>query len=138
MEDIIINGINLNDLQKQKIAILQEASVVIAENIDLAKSLTKQLVEHTDKVEMRQIAAKALHALEKASFISDVSGVQFDLPYTSSYSGYYDKDTLSAMLENSKNEVLNELFAQSEEVRALLSLVEEMEYQSKYWDSSIC
>lgn len=138
MQQIIINGVNLNDIEAQINSVRQEATALISQNIELAQSLTKQLVVHNNKVEMREMAKNAYEALEKASFIGRVTGVHCSLPYNSGYSGYYDKDTLSAMLEDSDNEVLKELFAQSAELKALLNLACDMEYDSKHWDSSVC
>lgn len=138
MEEIIINGINLNELSVQIKSIRQEASVLISQSIDLAKKLTKELVHAQTKEEIEEYANRVYAALKKASFISDVSGVKFSLPYNSSYNGYYDENTLSAMLEDSENTLLNDMVNQSNELRELLNLTYDMEYQSKHWDSSVC
>ena len=138
MEEIIINGINLNELSSQINSIREESSRLIGDNIELAKSLTKDLVKSNNKEEIEELASKAHLALQKASFISAVSGVQFDLPYNSSYSGYYDDETISAMLEDSDNELLNDLFNKNIELKNLLNLSYDMEYQSKHWNSSVC
>ncbi len=138
MEEIIINGINLNELNTQINSIRKESSQLIAENIELAQGLTKTLSESENKEEIEVCAVKAYAALNKANFISKVSGVQFNLPFNSSYSGYYDEDTLSAMLDNSENEVLNEVLEKNEDLKKLLNLAYDMEYQSLHWNSSVC
>lgn len=138
MEEIIINEINLKELSNQIKSIRKESSRLIAENIALAQELSKIIVTSTSKEEIEENAKKAYAALEKANFISGVSGVECNMPYNSSYSGYHDENTLSAMLENSENEILNEVFENNKDLEKLLSLASDMEYQSKQWNSSVC
>lgn len=138
MEEIIINGINLNELSTQITSIRKDSSRLIAENIALAQELSKSIAQSKNKEEIQEKAKKALAALEKANFISTVSGVKFNMPYNSSYNGDYDENTLSAMLEESENEVLNELFEENKDLEKLLNLACDMEYQSMHWNSSVC
>lgn len=138
MEDIVINGINLNDLKNQINSIRQESSRLISENIQTAQELTKQLVKSENKEEIEVLAKQAYTALSKANFISGVSGVEFNMPYNSSYNGEYDDDTLSAMLEDTENEVLRPLVRENNDLRQLLDLSYSMEYQTQAWNASFC
>lgn len=138
MEDIIINGVSLKELEKQLNSIRQEASNIISTNVDLAISLSKLIVESTSKEEIQESAVKAYEALKKAEFVSSVSGVRCDLPYNSSYYGDYDPDTISAMLEDSENEILNEVYDSIPELKKLVGLAYDMEYETKQWNASSC
>lgn len=138
MEDIIINGISLKDLERQLKSIRQEASEIISTNVELAISLSKLIVESTSKEEIQENAVKAYDALKKAQFVSSVSGVRCDLPYNSSYYGDYDSDTISAMLEDSESETLNEVYDSIPELDKLVSLAYDMEYETKQWNASSC
>ena len=138
MEDIIINGVNLKELEKQLNSIRQEASHIIAINVDIAISLSKSIVKSTSKEEIQESAVKAYDALKKAQYVSRVSGIRCDLPYNSSYSGYYDDDTISAMLEDSESETLNEVYNSIPELRKLVDLAYNMEYETKQWNASAC
>lgn len=138
MEEIIINGISLNELQKQINSIRQESVQLIADNLALAQDLTREIVESTNKEDIESLATKAYAALRKANFVSNVSGVEYDMPYNSSYNGYHDEDTLSAMLENSENEVLRSLMKENQDLRDLIDLAYSMEYQTQAWNASFC
>lgn len=138
MEEIIINGVNLNELKKQINSIRQESMALIAENIQTAQELTKEIVESTSKEEIEQLASTAYAALRKASFVSNVSGVEYNMPYNSSYNGEYDDDTLSAMLDNTENDILRTTIKENEDLRNLLDLAYSMEYQTQAWNASFC
>lgn len=138
MEEIIINGINLNELNAQITSIREESSKLIAQNIALSQELCKSILESTSKEDIQEKVKQALNALEKANFISNVSSVKFNMPYNSSYSGDYDENTLSAMLDESENEVLNKLLKENKDLKKLLNLAYDMEYQSMHWNSSVC
>lgn len=138
MEDIIINGISLKDLERQLTSIRQEASEIISTNVELAISLSKLIVESKSKEEIQENAVKAYDALKKAQFVSSVSGVRCDLPYNSSYYGEYDSDTISSMLEDSESETLNEVYDSIPELNKLVSLAYDMEYETKQWNASSC
>lgn len=138
MEEIVINGISLNDLQTKIHSIRKEASSLISNNIDLAITLSKEMVQSESKEEIKEKANKAYEALKKAQFISDVSGITCVVPYNSSYTGDYDDDTISAMLEDSENDVFNEVYKEDNTLSNLYNLAYDMEYQTKQWNASAC
>ena len=104
----------------------------------MSQELCKSILESTSKEDIQEKVKQALNALEKANFISNVSSVKFNMPYNSSYSGDYDENTLSAMLDESENEVLNKLLKENKDLKKLLNLAYDMEYQSMHWNSSVC
>lgn len=135
-KDIIINGVSINELKKQRNAIRQGAAKLIAENIELATKLTQKLVESKDKEEIKVLAKEAYEALDNANVISGVSGIDFCIPFYEEDGNYESEDILSTVLEDSDNEVLNEMWQNG--VSALSSLFYSMERQSRDWHSSRC
>jgi fibronectin type 3 domain-containing protein len=132
-EDIIINGISVNNLKAQRDAIRQGASKIIAENVELAKTLTRKIVEAEDKEEVDNLAKEAYEALDTANLLSGVSGVSYYLPYYEEYGD--DNDNIcSSLLENSENELLHK----NDEVNKLCRLFYTMESQSRDWHASTC
>jgi len=135
-EDIIINGVSINELKKQRAAIREGASTIISQSINLATSLTKTLVESEDKEEIKKLAKEAYEALDTAQVVSGVSGVTFFLPFYEEYGSYDGSEIFSHMLEGSENEVLSEVW--EEAVSDLYELFYDMESQSRDWHSSRC
>lgn len=132
-QDIVINGVSVNELKKQRVAIREGASQIISENINIAKTLTQQLVESEDPKVVERLAQEAYTALDTANVVSGVSGVTFYLPF---YEEYRDEETFSSMLEETENEVVSENWDGA--VSKLYNLFEEMESQSRDWHSSRC
>jgi hypothetical protein len=133
-KDIVINGISINELRNQRVAIREGASKLIAENVDLAQILTKKIVESKNSKEIEDLAEEAYEALNTANIVSDISGVNFYLPYYEDYGDENDK-ICSHILEESDNEVLNECRSS---IRKLCSLFYTMESQSRDWHASTC
>lgn len=132
-QDIVINGVSVNELKKQRVAIREGASQIISENINIAKTLTQQLVESEDPKVVERLAQEAYTALDTANVVSGVSGVTFYLPF---YEEYRDEETFSSMLEETENEVVSANWDGA--VSKLYNLFEEMESQSRDWHSSRC
>lgn len=135
-ESIVIDGININDfyneLLEKRAKIKQGASKIISDNLDLAKSLTRQLISSEDIEEIKKLAVEAHNALKKVEMVSEVSSVRFYLPYSSNYDR--SNDILSYVLDDNENDLLNGL----PEVRKLQDLFSNLEYQSGEWNTSFC
>ena len=133
-KDIIINGVSINELKSQRAAIREGASKLISESIDLAKSLTQKLIDAENKEELEKLAAEAYEALETADVVSGVSGVTFYLEY---YDEYGDNSgIMSRKLECSENDLVTENWEGN--VSKLYDLFDNMESQSRDWNSSNC
>lgn len=135
-EDIIINGVSVNELKRQRSAIRQGASTIISQNIELAKTLTQSLIASEDKEEIKKLAKEAYEALDTANVVSGVSGVDFFLPFYEEYGNYDGSEIFSNMLEDSDNELISEVWDQA--VGDLYELFSDMESQSRDWHSSRC
>lgn len=136
MENIVISGINVNeiynDLLEKRNTIKEGASQVIADNLELAKTITKQLIESKDIEEIKSLATQATQALKTVEMVSEVSGVRFYLAYSSNYDNY--EDILSYALDDNDNTLLKGL----SEIRDLQNLFSNLEYQSGEWNTSFC
>lgn len=135
-EDIIINGVSVNELKKQRDAIRQGASTIISQNIELAQTLTQSLIESNDKEEIKRLAKEAHEALDNANVVASVSGVVFFLPFYEEYGNYEGDEIFSSMLDESENELLVEVWDES--ISQLYSLFFNMESKSRDWHSSSC
>lgn len=134
-EDIIINGVSVNELKRQRNAIRQGASQIISKNIELAKNLTNQLLKSDNADEIKKLAEEAHEVLDTANIVSSVSGVTFSLPFYEDYGNYESEDIFSHKLEQSANKLINENW---DLIRDLYCLFDSMESQSREWHSSRC
>lgn len=151
-KDIIIEGININqlhsDLIEQRKKMREGASKVMAENLELAKSLTKQLLVSKDVEEIKRMANEAYAALEIVDMVSYVSNVHYYLPYSSNYDDY--SDIMSHVLEEDYYDYYEEdeededtprynpLLKGLPEINKLTRLFRDLEYQSGKWNTSFC
>lgn len=136
MEHIVIEGVDVNafynELNEKRAKIREGASKVISDNLDTAKTLTKQLIASQDVEEIKSLATQAYQALQNVEMVSEVSGVRFYLAYSSNYDDY--EDILSYALDDNSNKLLRGL----SEVRDLQNLFSNLEYQSGEWNTSFC
>lgn len=133
--DIIINGINLQEFKKQKESMTTEAAKMIGQQLELAKSLTTQLINSQDKDEIKQLAHQAYEALNQAKEVSEISGVAFLLPFYEEYGSYDDNEIFSYQLDNCNNPLFNEIWGTGSGLKELFDLFEDMESQSRDWYS---
>lgn len=138
MNDIVIEGISINELKKTKAALKQGASKFIAESISKVREIVKErLVTATNYSEGEAAAKEALTLLENAQLVSGVSGVSFFLPYYREYGSYGDDDILSLVIDNADHDVLGECYGATTLGR-LYSLLGDMEASTRDWHSSSC
>lgn len=149
MTDIIIDGVNLNELKVQYDALAKQqvemrksiqkgASKFIADAIKDAKVLLEQIVsadeEDEEKIDLETVSAQALELLKNAKFVSDVSGISYDLPYYDRQSDYFpDGELYTSQLEES---IFG--YQDSESFQELWGLLEDMESEVSEWNTSYC
>lgn len=146
MKDIVIDGVNLNDLKKRfdevnaemasmRQSIRKGASKFIADNIEGAKKVMDGMLESEDADEVDTLAKHAHELLSTARFVSEVSGVSFDLPYYDRQSEYHPYgEPYSNQIEYSDNNLLSD----SKVVDELYGLLESMESDVSDWNTSYC
>lgn len=146
-ENIIIDGVNVtelyNDIVTKRSKIRQGASALISTNLEKAQSLVKVLVKSKDAEEIQKLAVEAYSALESVKIISEASGVEYYLPYSSNYDSH--SDIMSHVLDgdyygydDDEEEEYNELLDKIPEIRELTNLFYSMERQSGQWNTSWC
>lgn len=141
MKDVIVNGVSMLGLKKQKEALQKGASAFIATAVKEALEMFNTLEQMSaDEVEEAKVLAVQIKdKLEQAQLVSGASGVTYDLPYHEEWG--YDEKPLSARIDEAADDFEDGAHAalnDSEEISALYGLLEDMEYDSKQWNSSSC
>lgn len=138
MNEIIIDGISINELRKTKQALQKGASKFIAESIAAATEIVKErLVNAASFGEAEQAAQEALALMENAQLVSGVSGVTFFLPYYEEYGGHEEENILSMVIENADHDTIGSYYGGGT-LSQLHSLLGSMEQTSLDWHSSTC
>lgn len=132
MKDIVINGVSIEDLKKQRAAIQKDASKIIAENIKVGTELVEKVLETEDQSEADQFAKEAYEHFDTAKVVAGVSGVSFFLPFYEEYGQYGSDEILSQRLEN------DDKFEWDGAISQLYGILEDMESDSRAWHSSMC
>lgn len=143
-KDIIINGISVEELKRQRVAIQKDAAKIIAENIDAATALVHKIVKAESKDQALTLAEEAYEHLDTAQVVSGVSGVEFFLPFYEEYGRYDPSEILSSMLdqehldENDVNENIEFNWQDKNALYQLYQKLGDMESDSRAWHSSMC
>lgn len=135
---IIIAGVNINDLKKQRDALKKDANKFVSDNIEQVTKLVNQIVEAESEEEAEKLGKEAFELLEAAELVASVSGVTFLLPYYEEYGRYDSDEVLSMKLENSENENLDDVYNSRTYLGKLYDLLGNMEADSLGWYSSRC
>jgi ferritin-like metal-binding protein YciE len=143
-KDIIINGVSIEELKKQRKAIQQGASKIISDSIEAATKLVGEIMESESKDQALTLAQEALEHLETAEVVSGVSGVTFFLPFYEEYGRYDNTEILSSILEQEHldeeevNENVDFSWQDKNSLYALCEKLQSMESDSRAWHSSMC
>lgn len=134
MTDIVLAGVNIAELKKQKQAIQKDAVKFLSDGVEKVKALVAEITTLDTDSDHDTINAKALEAveiLEDIQVVSGVSGVEYYLPHRDEY-GYSsgDGEPMLALLENAELE--------GDDVDSLMGLLEDMEYEVRKWNTSTC
>jgi len=135
MEDILIAGYSLKDLQKRQKEIQKYANIIVSNNLQSVYSIVnqiKQIYENTDnfdsvdKNEIKQLSDNAICFLKQIQEISKATNIEYHLAYWNEYGD--NEDVLSVKIENL------DWYEHDETCDRLLHILSDMEYQSKQWD----
>jgi hypothetical protein len=132
MKDIVINGVSIEELKKQRAAIKKDASKIIAENIEAGTKLVEQILATEDQEEADRLAKTAYEHFDTANIVAGVSGVEFFLPFYEEYGRYDSDEILSQRLEGELE------FDFTVALDQLYNILESMEGDSRDWHSSRC
>lgn len=135
--EILINGVSLAELKKQQQAIKKDASKFISDNIDKVQQLVDTIV-NSDDVDHEVLAKEALEILENVQLVSNVSGVEYNIPYNSEWDR--DSDTMSTKISEAETEDGERKFDYygSGWIADLYGALEDMEYTVEKWNRSYC
>lgn len=147
MEDIIIDGVNLNDLKVKYDALAAEqaalrnsirkgASKFISDTLEQGKELVQSLInaEDEEEINVEEVSKKAYDLMSTVKFVSDVAGIAYTIPYYDRQSDYYpDGDSYTSQLEDC---AIGE--SESESFGKLWGLLEDMESDVSDWNTSYC
>lgn len=136
MRDVVINGVSINALKKQREDLREGASKFISEVIEQATAYVQAIIESDDANLIDDLAEKATELLKEAELVSSVSGVEYYLPYSEPYDD--NAETLSYGLENCDNELFSVYYGNSRNVLVdrLHDQLQTMENASYLWNSS--
>lgn len=127
-EDVIINGVNIDkvyeDLSETRNKIRQDSLKFMSDNIELAQTLTQRLSNESDVELIKNLANEAFNALINVQKVSDVSGMEYYLPYSSH----------NSLLSSYNNKALTDIT----EIEDLKELFDELEIQTSRWNASYC
>lgn len=133
MKEIMINGINVQELQQKREEIREGAATFISDNLDLANELTHKLLKSENREEIETLLKEAYELLAMTNLVSDVSGVGFYIPYSQDYC---DRDEIVFSSAISRNKTLRELWNNG--AQSLFALYSKMEDKSHGWHASYC
>lgn len=148
MEQIIIDGVNLTDLKvkydalakeqaEMRQSIRQGSSKFLADKSNEVDALILQLKDVETEEEGVEVANKIIPLLKTISFVSDVSGVSYEIPYYSRQGEYCPNgDPITRIIEDGDNEVLSD--SDHEVFTELYRIAESMESDVNEWNSSYC
>lgn len=131
-KDIIINGVSIEELKKQRAAIQKDASKIISDNIEAGTKIVEKILESEDQEEANTLAEEAYEHFDTAKVVAGVSGVSFFLPFYEEYGRYGSNEILSQRLEN------DDKFEWDSAISQLYGILEDMESDSRAWHSSTC
>jgi hypothetical protein len=139
-EDIILNGVSISELKKQKQAIQRDAAKFIAETTNSVKVIVDKIVESEDKSEIETLSGKALEMLENINVVSSVSGVEYFFEYRNEYGDYSHSDIASCRLEEKLDEfdVSWKDKKGLEKMFDLYNIFQNMETDVAAWNTSNC
>lgn len=137
MSDIILNGVSIAELKKQKALIQKDAAEFIANAIEEVKGIVSKIVEMPIE-DTDEWAKKAIELLASVDVVAGVGGVEYYLDYNSE-----DGETGDNVLSTKLQEFEGETGYEWERLRqfavcTLIGTLEDMEYTVRDWNTSTC
>lgn len=133
MSDIVINGVSITELNKQRLAIKEDASKLMAERIETVKTLVSTILEAETLTVAEEAATEAERLLREVSEIHTASGVEYYLPYSSEYSS----DGYASDIDDKMGEF--DITWRSKSILVdFQQTLEDMEYVVCGWNTSKC
>lgn len=143
MEDIILNGVSLKEMQANKNQIAKEATKFVAVHLATVKHHVKELFNSTTGEEVLAHAKVARDELERVKLVANISGIVLDLPTYNTGGGtpYSSRfEDIKYYFEDNDIEVTDDMQIafEDESITELYEMFEELETESDVWNSSRC
>lgn len=129
-DSLMVGSISVADLKKQRLAMVQTASAFIAEYLPKAIAAGEAVVAEEDPDLANALAAEAIDLFESVNVVAGAAGVEYYIPFQEDGYG----DSMASDIENAHGDRTWDDGA----IETLHSLLEDMEYQSRQWNSSTC
>jgi len=141
MSEIVIAGVSIKELKRQKMAMQKEANSFVANTIQQAKAKMDELLEAEDETTVEILAAEATELLENADLVATVCDVAFYIPYRETDYVYCDEDSYAQKIEDASEEneqVFVTGYRAESKLNRLLGVLEGMESKVADWNTSTC
>lgn len=137
MSDIIIGGVSIAALKKQREDMREEAVKFIAQSIKSAQDLCEQILSGDENTDYEGLATQANKHLENADLVAGATGNTYFLEF---YEEYGDGSPLSHRIEDNENEHMPLVWGSGkcEALAKLRDTLGSMESNSRDWHSSRC
>lgn len=132
MGNIVLNGVDIELLEKQRNAVRKDASAYIANGIKEVKELVNQIKDADEDFDIASAAETAEQILTNIQRVSAVSGVEYDLPHSDGYGNVYGDEPLTRVLDEAADGIYDGPLS------GLYGKLEDMEYTVRQWNASNC
>lgn len=136
MSNVTLNGVALDLLEAQMEIVRRDASTVMADGIQRVKDIITGITEADEGHDPANDVATAVEVLDLVQRVARISGVEYNLPYSNEYGDYYNDTPLSQVLNDLAEE--RGISTYDSVLAELCGTLEDMEYQSRQWNSSNC
>lgn len=134
MTDLVINGLTLDTIKTQRLAIAETASSMMSKRVKKAQEMIDTILESTDPAEIEELSSQASRLLSEIHAINDATDVHYNIPYDTEWGdgdGNFSK--LESLCEDLEIDVTDLC-----SIKELMAQLEDMEYNSNDWNSSKC
>lgn len=141
VDDMLLGGSTVRHLKEINQLVKRDAAKFISDQIDFVTKEVNEIVqaaqEHADENENDeyrpddQRVKTLVDILEAVAVVSQVSGVEYYLPYYDEWGYAPDGSPMSRLLEDAFEDPTSA-------VDQLASLLEDMEYDVRQWNTSTC
>ena len=131
--DIVLNGVSVADLKRQKEQMRESAAKFMADGIANATTIVRKILDEENTEDVDGLAQEATDILEQVELVAGASGMTYYLPYNEEYG---EDDSMANELDNAEHLEID--WRNKSPVYLLRSRLENMEYDSRMWHSSTC
>jgi hypothetical protein len=147
-KEIVIDGVNLTELKTKYDALAAEQAVLrnsirkgaskfMANSVEEMLEAVDDMKNSASVEEAEKHAEKAYELLSEVQFVSEISGIPFDIGYKDEWGYGNGKVVITNVLEDEDNELF-EHYWENPIFKKLHRLADGMEQSERDWNSSSC